>query len=86
MQQVPTITNIVVVPCKRTQHVVPNNVACYWPTMLRPFALALNSNYSNDNHNHKIFERINQSSARLTMSNTINVLRSLLSTLGLIIK
>ena len=29
--------NIAVVPCKRTQHVGPNNVACCWPTMLRPF-------------------------------------------------
>ena len=33
-----TSANIVVVPCKRTQHVGPNNVACYWSTMLRPFA------------------------------------------------
>ena len=37
-QQVPTSSNIVMVPCKRTQHVEPNNVACCWPTMLRPFA------------------------------------------------
>ena len=35
-----TSANIVVVPCKRTQHVCPNNVACCWPTMLRPFACA----------------------------------------------
>ena len=27
-QQVPTSAKIVVVPCKRTQHVGPNNVAC----------------------------------------------------------
>ena len=40
-QHVPTSANIVVVQCKRTQHVVLNNVACCWPTMLRPFALAL---------------------------------------------
>ena len=40
-QQVPTSANIVVVPCKRTRHVGPNSVACCWPTMLRPFALAL---------------------------------------------
>ena len=32
---------IVVVPCKRTQHVGLNNVACSWPTMLRAFAWAL---------------------------------------------
>ena len=32
--------NIVVVPCKRTQHVGPDNVASSWPTMLRPFAWA----------------------------------------------
>ena len=32
-QQVPTSANIVVVPCKRTQHVGPNNVACCWPTI-----------------------------------------------------
>ena len=31
-QQVPTNANIVVVPCKRTQHVGPSNVACCWPT------------------------------------------------------
>ena len=31
------LTNIVVVPCKRTQHVGPNNIACCWPTMLHPF-------------------------------------------------
>ena len=42
-QQVPTSANIVVVPCKRTQHVRPNNVACCWPTMLRPFAWAFRS-------------------------------------------
>ena len=36
-----TSTNIVVAPCKRTQHVGPNNIACCWPTMLRPFARAL---------------------------------------------
>ena len=35
-----TSANIVVVPCKRMQHVRPNNVACCWPTMLRPFAWA----------------------------------------------
>ena len=40
-QQVPTSANIVVVPCKPTQHVGPNNVACCWPTTLRPFAWAL---------------------------------------------
>ena len=33
-----TSANIVVVPCKRTQHVGPNSVACCWPAMLRPFA------------------------------------------------
>ena len=33
-----TTANIVVIPCKRTQHVGPNNVVCCWPTMLRPFA------------------------------------------------
>ena len=38
--------NIVVVPCKRTQQVTtlyvgPNNVGCYWSTMLGPFAWAL---------------------------------------------
>ena len=27
-----TSANIVVVPCKRTQHVGPSNVACCWPT------------------------------------------------------
>ena len=32
-----TSANIVVVPCKRTQNVGPNNVVCCWPTMLRPF-------------------------------------------------
>ena len=36
----PTNANIVVAPCKRTQHVGPNNVTCCWPTMLRPFAWA----------------------------------------------
>ena len=36
-----TSANIVVVPCKRTQHVGPNNVACCWPTMLCLFAWAL---------------------------------------------
>ena len=35
-----TSANIVVVPCKRTQHVGPNNVACCWPTMLRLFVLS----------------------------------------------
>ena len=30
-----TSANIVVVPCKRSQHVGPNNVACCWPTLLR---------------------------------------------------
>ena len=30
----------IVVPCKRTQHVGPNNVTCCWPTMLRSFAQA----------------------------------------------
>ena len=34
-----TSANDVVVPCKWTQHVEPN-VACCWPTMLRPFAWA----------------------------------------------
>ena len=38
--QVPTSANIVVIPCKRTQHVGPNNVACCWPIILRPFAWA----------------------------------------------
>ena len=33
-----TSANIVVVPCKRTQRVGPNNAACCRPTMLRPFA------------------------------------------------
>ena len=33
--------HIVVVPCKRAQHVGPNNVGCCWPTMLRPFAWPL---------------------------------------------
>ena len=40
-QQEPTSTNIVVVPCKRMQHVGPNNAVCCWPTMPRPFAWAL---------------------------------------------
>ena len=40
-QQVPTSTNIAVVPCKRTRQVGRNNVACCWPTILRPFAWAL---------------------------------------------
>ena len=40
MQQVPTSANIVVVPCKKMQHVGPNNVACCRPTMLHPFAQA----------------------------------------------
>ena len=35
-----TSANIVVVPCKRTQHIRPNNVACCWPTMLRLFVLS----------------------------------------------
>ena len=35
-----TSANSVVAPCKRTQHVGPNNVACCWPTMLRPFVWA----------------------------------------------
>ena len=35
-----TSANIVVVPCKRTQHIRPNNVVCCWPIMLRPFAWA----------------------------------------------
>ena len=35
-----TSANIVVVPCKRMQHVGPNNVACCWPTMSRPFPWA----------------------------------------------
>ena len=34
-----TSANDVVVPCKWTQHVEPN-VACCWPTMLRPFEWA----------------------------------------------
>ena len=38
-----TSVNIVVVPCKRMQHVGPNNVACCWPTMLRSFAWALSN-------------------------------------------
>ena len=33
----------IVVPCKRTQHVGLYNVACCWPTMLPPFAWALNN-------------------------------------------
>ena len=33
--------NIDVAPCKRTQYLGPNNVACSWPTMLCPFAWAL---------------------------------------------
>ena len=37
-QQVPTSANTVVVPCERTPNVGPKNVACCWPTMLRPFA------------------------------------------------
>ena len=40
-QQMPTSANIVVVRCKRTQYVGPNNVACFWLTMLRPFVWAL---------------------------------------------
>ena len=36
-----TSADIVVFPCKRTQHVGPNNVVCCWPTMLRPFAWVL---------------------------------------------
>ena len=39
----PTSANIVVVLSKRTQHVRPNNVRCYWPTMLRPFAWVFTS-------------------------------------------
>ena len=31
--------NIVVLPCKWTQYVGPNNVACCWSTMLLPFAM-----------------------------------------------
>ena len=42
----PTSANVVVVPCKGTQHVGPNNVACCWPTMLRPFAWALSGGSS----------------------------------------
>ena len=38
-----TSANIVVFPCQRTQHVGSNNVACCWPTMLRPFAWAFGS-------------------------------------------
>ena len=30
-QQVPTSANIVLVPCKRTENVGPNNIACCWP-------------------------------------------------------
>ena len=37
-----TSANIVVVPCKRTQQVGPNNVACCWPKMLRPFPWPIN--------------------------------------------
>ena len=37
----PSNANIFVVPRKRTQHIGHNNVACCWPTILRPFALAL---------------------------------------------
>ena len=47
-QQLPTSANTAVVPCKRTQHVGPNNAACSWPTMLRPFAWAFNSLISAD--------------------------------------
>ena len=43
-----TSANIVVVPCKRMQHVGPNNVACCWPTMLRPFAWAFTYQKSTD--------------------------------------
>ena len=42
-KQCATSANIVVAPCKRTQHVGPNNVACCWPTMLRPFARTFKS-------------------------------------------
>ena len=37
------IANNVVVPCKRTQYVGPNNVACCLPTMLRSFAWTFTS-------------------------------------------
>ena len=35
--------NIVGVPCKRTQHVGPNNVACCWQTILHPFGWTVHS-------------------------------------------
>ena len=38
-----TSANTDVVPCKRMQHVRPNNIACCWPTMLRSFAWAFSS-------------------------------------------
>ena len=37
-QKVSKSAVVVVDPCKRTQHVGPNNVACCLPTMSRPFA------------------------------------------------
>ena len=48
-QQVPTSANIVVVPCKRTQHVGPNNVGCCWPTMLRLFCMGLKTHSNGRN-------------------------------------
>ena len=60
-QQVPTL--LWFHRCKRTQHVGPNNVACCWPTMLRPFARELLSNedeerqrerYKNNRRNNRI--------------------------------
>ena len=44
-----TSANIVVVPCKRTQHVGPIKVACWCLTMLRPFAWAFTRSVSKDN-------------------------------------
>ena len=44
-----TNANIVVVPCKRTQHVGPNNVACCWQTILRPFGWTVNSSIFKSN-------------------------------------
>ena len=69
-QQVPTSADIVEVPCKRTQHVGPNNVGCCWPRMLRPFAWAFiifsviiqiwitseNSKIQDGGHNLKVFQ------------------------------
>ena len=42
----PTLLWFQAVPCKRIQHIGPNNVACCWPTSLRPFAWAYRRVYS----------------------------------------